>query len=127
MAEFSPDRRFWWIQDELDDDCKAHPKVKKFSPHSFRKKAMKETWRMGIGADRAAIAFGCSVRTMMTHYVSLDETAISDDVLLAIAPVLDPRRQIPLASSDRRDETNLSPDGRHQMQQMRGRRDVQPK
>ncbi|MFO0798593.1 MAG: hypothetical protein U0804_14050 [Gemmataceae bacterium] len=64
--------------------------MKLFSAHAFRKRAMTEPWRLGIHTEKAAIAFGCNVRTMMAHYVSMDETATADEVLNAIANVVQP-------------------------------------
>lgn len=91
LPDFSPKRLKWWLQDEIDDYCKAHPEVKRFSAHAFRKRAMTEAWRLGIHPEKAAIAFGCNVRTMMAHYVGLDETATADEVLKAIAEAVQPK------------------------------------
>ena len=51
---------------------------------------MIEAWRHGIPLDKAAIAFGCNVTTMRAHYLALDETAVSDEVLNAVAGRLRP-------------------------------------
>ncbi len=91
LPDFSPVRLKRWLQDEIDDYCKAHPDVKRFSAHAFRKRAMTEAWRLGIHPEKAAIAFGCGVRTMMAHYVAMDETATADEVLTAIAKVVQPQ------------------------------------
>ncbi|MBA3727516.1 MAG: hypothetical protein H0W86_14070 [Armatimonadetes bacterium] len=91
LPDFSPVRLKRWLQDEIDDYCKAHSEVKRFSAHAFRKRAMTEAWRLGIHPEKAAIAFGCGVRTMMTHYVTMDETATADEVLNAIAKVVQPQ------------------------------------
>lgn len=90
LLEFSPRRLKWWLQDEIDDYCKAHPEMKRFSAHAFRKRAMTEAWRLGINPEKAAIAFGCNVKTMMTHYIAMDEIAIADEVLKAIASTVQP-------------------------------------
>lgn len=99
LLEFSPVRLKRWLQDEIDDYCTTHPGVRRFSAHAFRKRAMTEAWRLGISPEKAAIAFGCSVKTMMTHYIAMDEVATSDEVLNAIAgtvqPVSIPYRQTP--------------------------------
>lgn len=94
QPQFSPKRLKWWLQDEIDDYCKAHPEVKRFSAHAFRKRAMTEAWRLGIPLEKAAIAFGCNPNTMRKHYIALDETATADEVLTAIAEVLRPGEQI---------------------------------
>jgi integrase len=91
LPDFSPVRMKCWLQDEIDDYCKSHPDVKRFSAHAFRKRAMTEAWRLGIHPEKAAIAFGCNVKTMMAHYVHMDEVATSDEVLSAIAQVVQPR------------------------------------
>ncbi len=99
LPDFCPVRLKRWLQDEIDDYCKGHPEVKRFSAHAFRKRAMTEAWRLGIHPEKAAIAFGCNVRTMMAHYVAMDETATADEVLNAIAKVVQPhegRQQEPL-------------------------------
>lgn len=83
--EFSPKRLKWWLQGEIDDYCKSHPEVERFSAHAFRKRAMTEAWRLGIQPEKAAIAFGCNVKTMMAHYIAMDEVATADEVLLAVA------------------------------------------
>ncbi|HZZ79511.1 MAG TPA: hypothetical protein VFE62_13395, partial [Gemmataceae bacterium] len=85
LPDFCPRRLKHWLQDEIDDYCKSNPEVKRFSAHAFRKRAMTEAWRLGIQPEKAAIAFGCNVRTMMTHYVAMDETATADEVLMAMA------------------------------------------
>jgi hypothetical protein len=61
------------------------PDRRRFGTHGFRKRAFMEAWHMGIDPHKAAIAFGCNVQTMMRHYVALDETATSDEVLDALA------------------------------------------
>src|SRR5262249_52185898 len=38
LPEFSPARLKGWLQDEIDDYCKAHPEVQRFSAHAFRKR-----------------------------------------------------------------------------------------
>ncbi len=80
-ADFSPDRLQWWLQDEIADYCEAHPAVEHFSAHSFRKHAMTEAWKLKIEPQRAAIAYGCNVRTMMAHYVGMDEKAEAEAVM----------------------------------------------
>ena len=103
LLEFSPVRLKGWLQDEIDDYCTSHPGVRRFSAHAFRKRAMTEAWRLGISPEKAAIAFGCNVKTMMAHYIAMDEVATSDEVLNAIAgtvrPVSIPYRQPPEPSS----------------------------
>jgi integrase len=85
LPVFSPERLKSWLQDEIDDYCKAHPHLKRFSAHAFRKTAMTKAWRLGIPVQQAAIAFRCNARTMLAHYVLLDETETRDHVLTAVA------------------------------------------
>ena len=73
LPDFSPDRLKWCLQDEIAEYCEAHPEVKRFSAHSFRKHAMTEAWKLRIEPQRAAVAYGCNIRTMMAHYVALDQ------------------------------------------------------
>jgi hypothetical protein len=35
----------------------------------------------GVSSEDAAIAFGCNPETMRRHYIRLDETPISDEVM----------------------------------------------
>jgi integrase len=107
LPDFSPARLKGWIQDEIDDYCKAHPEVKRFSAHGFRKRAMTQAWRLKIRPEEAAVAFGCNPRTMMAHYVSMDEVATADAVLKAVAEALDPRarERVQEATPDRPDGT----------------------
>jgi hypothetical protein len=51
--------------------------------HDFRRRAMTEAWKLGL--PKAAVAFGCNPMTMRAHSIALDETAVSDEVLTAIA------------------------------------------
>jgi integrase len=88
--DFSPDRLKSWMQGEIADYCKAHPEVKRFSAHAFRKRAMTEAWRLDIPLEKAAVAFGCNPNTMRTHYIAMDELAIADEVLKTIAQVVQP-------------------------------------
>jgi hypothetical protein len=45
---------------------------------------MSKAHQAGIGYDAASLAFGCHPETMRQHYVNLNETAISDQVMDAI-------------------------------------------
>ncbi len=81
LPDFSPERLQWWLQDEIADYCEAHSAVEHFSTHSFRKHAMTEAWKLKIEPQRAAIAYGCNVRTMMAHYVGMDEKAEAEAVM----------------------------------------------
>jgi integrase len=83
--EFSPDRLKWWLQDELSEFNAANPNRQRIKAHDFRRRAMTEAWKLGISLEKAAVAFGCNPATMRAHYISLDETAIADEVLTAIA------------------------------------------
>jgi integrase len=88
-TDFSPARLKWWLQNELANYFKANPEAKRFTAHSFRKKAMTEAWRLGIPMEKAAVAFGCNPTTMRAHYIAMDETAIADEVLTAVAKVVE--------------------------------------
>ncbi len=46
---------------------------------------MAEARKLGIPLEKAAVAFGCNPMTMRAHYIALDETAVADEVLTAIA------------------------------------------
>lgn len=95
LPDDCPARLKRWLQDEIDDYCKAHPELKRFSAHAFRKRAMTEAWRLNIHPEKSAIAFGCNARTMMEHYVAMGEVATSDEVLTAIAKVVQPQERRP--------------------------------
>jgi site-specific recombinase XerD len=90
LPDFDPERLKGWLQDEIDDYCRSHPTVKRFSAHAFRKRAMTKAWQLGIRPEEAALAFGCNPKTMMAHYVAMDEQATSDAVLQAVADSLNP-------------------------------------
>ncbi|MDY3555049.1 hypothetical protein R5W24_004183 [Gemmata sp. JC717] len=85
VKDFSPDRLKWWLQDELADFNGAHPDRQRVKAHDFRRRAMTEAWKLGIPLEKAAVAFGCNPMTMRAHYIALDETAVADEVLTAIA------------------------------------------
>jgi hypothetical protein len=88
-TDFAPARLKWWLQNELASYFKANPEAQRFTAHSFRKKAMTEAWRLGIPLEKAAVAFGCNPTTMRAHYIAMDETAIADEVLTAVAKVVE--------------------------------------
>jgi hypothetical protein len=88
LLDYSPNRLKHWLQDEIDTYCKTNADVKPFSAHAFRKRAMTEAWRRHIPPENAAIAFGCNVRTMMAHYVLLDEAVTSDEVFTTMAETI---------------------------------------
>jgi site-specific recombinase XerD len=83
--DFRPKRLKWWLQDELADFNAAHPDRQRIKAHDFRRRAMTEAWKLGIPLEKAAVAFGCNPNTMRTHYIAMDETAVADEVLNAIA------------------------------------------
>jgi len=85
IAEFSPDRLKWWMQDELADYNAAHPEQRRVKAHDFRRKAMTEAWRLGIPLEKAAVAFGCNPATMREHYIAMNDTEVADEVFRAIA------------------------------------------
>jgi site-specific recombinase XerC len=85
VKDFSPNRLKWWLQDELAEFNAAHPDRQRVKAHDFRRRAMTEAWKLGIPLEKAAVAFGCNPNTMRAHYIALDETAVADEVLTAIA------------------------------------------
>jgi hypothetical protein len=93
--EFSPKRLKWWLQDELADFNAAHPERQRIKAHDFRRRAMTEAWKLGIPLEKAAVAFGCNPTTMRAHYIALDETAVADEVLNAIAGMMRPTASSP--------------------------------
>jgi hypothetical protein len=78
---FDPGCLVNWLQDRLDEFRKEHTDIPRFKLHNFRGTAMSRAKEAGASYDEAAIAFGCHPETMRRHYVKLDETAISDDVM----------------------------------------------
>jgi hypothetical protein len=95
VKDFSPKRLKWWLQDELADFNAAHPDRQRIKAHDFRRRAMTEAWKLGIPLEKAAVAFGCNPNTMRAHYITLDETAVSDEVLNAIAGMMRPTTSSP--------------------------------
>ncbi len=81
VKEFSPGKLRNWLQDELGRYFEAHPNAKRFKLHNFRGTAMSKARMAGVSFDDAAVAFGCHPETMRKHYISLDETTISDRVM----------------------------------------------
>lgn len=79
VEQFSPERMFRWLQDELKTYCRK-TKAKRFKWHNFRGTAMSKAKTLDVSYDDAAIAFGCNPETMRKHYVAIDEQAVSDDV-----------------------------------------------
>jgi dephospho-CoA kinase len=62
--------------------------------HMFRKRAFTLAFVAGLDARKAAIAIGCNVDTMMKHYVSLDEQAVTDEVFAELqGRLLLPKKQ----------------------------------
>jgi hypothetical protein len=62
-----------------------HPNLKQQATGDFRRRAMTEAWKLGIPLEKAAVAFVCGPNTIRAHYIALDETAVADEVLTAIA------------------------------------------
>jgi len=79
--DFAPERMIAWFEDQQQAYFASHPGVRRFKLHNFRGLAMSRAKELGVSYDAAAIAFGCHPETMRRHYVVLDETAISDDVM----------------------------------------------
>ncbi len=78
--EFAPQRLYFWIETQFADYRKAFPDRPVLTSHMFRKRAFTMAWQAGVDPRREAIAYGCNVDTLMQHYVSLDEQAVTDDV-----------------------------------------------
>ena len=81
VRSFTPYRLVNWLEDQVVEYLKAHPKVKKFKLHNFRGTAMSRARMAGVSYDDAAVAFGCNPQTMRQHYIALDEVEISDRVM----------------------------------------------
>ncbi len=84
IKRFTPQQLKQWLQDELSLYLRTHPELKRFKLHNLRGTAMSRAVQAGIGYDAASIAFGCHPETMRQHYVNLNETLISDQVMDAI-------------------------------------------
>jgi integrase len=84
VRPFDPTRLERWMQKQIQQYLAKHPAVETFSAHDFRRKAMTAAYRAGVPLDRASVAFGCNPNTMRTFYLTLDETAIADEVLRKI-------------------------------------------
>ncbi len=66
---------------------------RRVTSHMFRKRAFTMAFLAGLDARKAAIAIGCNVDTMMKHYVSLDEQAVTDEVFAELQGRLIPRKK----------------------------------
>ena len=75
-----PQRLYLWIETLFADYRNAHKDRPTLTRHMFRKRAFTMAWEAGVDPRRASIAYGCSVDTLMRHYVSLDEHQVTDDV-----------------------------------------------
>jgi serine/threonine protein phosphatase 1 len=81
VKEFTPERLMRFLQREVSDYFDAHPDLRPFTLHDFRRMAMSTAKMAGVSYDDAAITFGCHPETMRQHYLVLDEVAIADSVL----------------------------------------------
>ena len=81
VRDFSPARLKRFLQKEVAEFCRTHPKARPFTIHDFRGTAMSTAKMAGASYDEAAITFGCHPETMRRHYLVMDEVAISDAVL----------------------------------------------
>lgn len=82
--EFSPQRLYYWVETLFADYRNAHRDRPVLTSHMFRKRAFTLAWQAGVDPRRAAIAYGCNVDTLMSHYVHMDEQAVTDDVFAAV-------------------------------------------
>lgn len=83
---FSPQRLYYWVETLFSDYRKAFKDRPVLTTHMFRRRAFTMAWEAGIDARRASIAYGCNADTLMQHYVSLDEQAVTDDVFAKMNP-----------------------------------------
>ncbi len=90
--EFSPRRLYHWIETLFIDYASANPDKPRITSHMLRKRAFTAAWEAGIDARKAAIAIGCNPDTMMKHYVKMDEEAVTNEVMDALAEKLAPRQ-----------------------------------
>lgn len=90
--DFSPHRLYHWIETLFIDYGHAHPDKSRITSHMLRKRAFTAAWEAGIDPRRAAIAIGCNPDTMMKHYVRMDEEAVTNEVMGALAAKLAPRQ-----------------------------------
>lgn len=81
VRPFDPIRLERWMQKQIQRYLKENRQAKPFSAHDFRRQAMTAAYQAGVSLDRASTAFGCNPNTMRAFYLSLDETAIADEVL----------------------------------------------
>jgi hypothetical protein len=79
--DFTPERMIACLEDQQQTFFEANPSVRRFKLHNFRGLGMSRAKELGVPYDAAAIAFGCHPETMRRHYVVLDETAISDNIM----------------------------------------------
>ena len=79
---YDPQRLVNWLQDRLVEFRKERPDIPRFKLHNYRGTAMSRAKSAGVAYDDDAIAFGCNPETMRKHYITLDETAVSDAVQL---------------------------------------------
>ncbi len=86
--KFAPSRLYLWFENLMADYHRAFPDRERFGTHAFRKRAFTLAWQKGIDPNKASMAFGCGVDTMLKHYVDLDEQATSDEVMDTMMGVL---------------------------------------
>lgn len=90
--DFVPARFYYWVTTLFLDYGKANPDKPKIHSHQLRKRAFTAAWENDIDPRKAAIAYGCNVDTVMKHYVSLDEQAVTDEVTAQLAGTLAPKK-----------------------------------
>jgi hypothetical protein len=81
IPDFRPERMVAWPEGQQQAYFAAHPSAYRFKLDNFRGLAMSRAKELGVPYEEAAVAFGCHPETMRRHYVVLDETAISDEVM----------------------------------------------
>ena len=103
---FKPERLKDWMENLAVLHFEVHPKARKFKLHNLRGTAMSVAKMAGVSFEDATIAFGCHPTTMREHYLALDETAITDRVMveMQVSKGLDagdsPPRSAPQAAAD---------------------------
>jgi integrase len=90
--DFDAKRFYFWVTTLFLDYGKANPDRPKINSHQLRKRAFTKAWDAGVDPRKAAVAYGCAVDTVMRHYVSMDEQAVTDEVTTQLADALAPKK-----------------------------------
>jgi integrase len=91
--DFVPARFYYWVETLFIDYGKANPDKPKIHSHQLRKRAFTKAWSAGVDPRKAAVAYGCNVDTVMKHYVSMDEQAVTDEVTEQLSGSLAPKKK----------------------------------